>query len=77
MGSTSSHGGFSILTLVLGVYTPVMPGNNPPYFGELLQWMLNNPLIRPYLFWGDGIGGVPLGSHDYSICPKMNMSPEK
>ena len=25
--------------------------------------VVNSPLIRPY-FWGGGIGGVPLDSHD-------------
>ena len=26
--------------------------------------MVNSPLIRPYISWGVGIGGAPLGSHD-------------
>ena len=27
--------------------------------------MVNSPLIRPAISWGGGIGGVPLGSHDF------------
>ncbi len=27
--------------------------------------MVNSPLKRPYFLGGGGIGGVPLGSHDY------------
>ena len=27
--------------------------------------MVNGPLIRPYFLGGGGLGGVPLGSHEY------------
>ena len=38
--------------------------------------MVNSPLIRPYLLGGVALGGVPLGSHDYSIGFRWGI-PEK
>ena len=38
--------------------------------------MVNSPLIRPYFLEGGGIGGVPLGSHDFQCfsLKKINFS---
>ena len=37
--------------------------------------MVNSPLIRPYFLGGDGIGGVPLDSHDIRLVIFCSKSP--
>ena len=36
-----------------------------PQYGKPMGF--HSPLIRPAIFWGVGIGGVPLGSHDTTV----------
>ena len=35
--------------------------------------MVNNPLIRPAICWGGGIGGVPLDSHELKNDHPMDL----